>query len=88
MSNGSFRNHCHECLWSLHLDVVPGDRASDCHGLMEPIMVTQPRGKGLAVVHECALCGHRQTNRLARDDVVPDSVEAISALQMRSLGRR
>ena len=28
LSNGSYRNHCAECLYSKHVDVVPGDRAS------------------------------------------------------------
>lgn len=30
----SSRNHCPRCLCSLHLDVLPGDRASGCRGLM------------------------------------------------------
>ena len=28
------RNHCSNCLSSLHVDVEPGDRASDCGGIM------------------------------------------------------
>lgn len=30
------RNHCPNCLVSLHLDDEPGDRAADCGGQMEP----------------------------------------------------
>ena len=30
------RNHCPNCLCSVHLDIEPGDRESDCGGLMEP----------------------------------------------------
>ena len=33
------RNHCPNCLSSLHVDVEPGDRASDCGGIMEPVAV-------------------------------------------------
>ena len=33
------RNHCPNCLASLHLDIEPGDRESDCGGIMEPIAV-------------------------------------------------
>ncbi len=33
------RNHCPNCLSSVHLDIVPGDRAADCGGIMEPIGV-------------------------------------------------
>lgn len=33
------RNHCSNCLCSLHVDEEPGDRASDCGGIMEPVAV-------------------------------------------------
>lgn len=33
------RNHCPNCLSSLHLDIKAGDRASDCRGIMEPVAV-------------------------------------------------
>lgn len=33
------RNHCPNCLSSLHVDIEPGDRASDCGSLMEPVAV-------------------------------------------------
>ena len=29
------RNHCPNCLSSLHVDEEPGDRASDCGGIMK-----------------------------------------------------
>src|SRR3989344_2693847 len=31
-----YTNHCPKCLWSLHVDNEPGDRANNCNGLMEP----------------------------------------------------
>ena len=34
------RNHCPNCLCSVHLDIEPGDRESDCGGLMEPVAVS------------------------------------------------
>ena len=33
------RNHCPNCLSSLHLDNEPGDRAADCGGIMDPVAV-------------------------------------------------
>jgi len=33
------RNHCPKCLSSVHVDERPGDRASMCRGLMEPVSV-------------------------------------------------
>ena len=37
------RNHCPNCLSSLHVDEEPGDRASDCGGIMEPVAVWYAR---------------------------------------------
>ena len=31
----SSRNHCPNCLHSLHVDINPGDRANECGGIME-----------------------------------------------------
>ena len=33
------RNHCPNCLSSLHVDDEPGDRAADCGGIMDAIGV-------------------------------------------------
>lgn len=62
------RNHCPNCLNSLHLDVEPGDRSSDCGGMMEPIAVwTRNRGEW-ALIHRCRRCGQLHSNRIAADD--------------------
>jgi hypothetical protein len=63
------RNHCPNCLWSRHLDErTPGDRASDCCSLMEPIGITV-RGSGeWVVVHRCTGCEEVNLNRSAGDD--------------------
>lgn len=69
-SGGSQRNHCPLCLFSLHVDgKTPGDRASDCHSLMEPIGVFY-RVSNLEqmVVHRCRGCGFVRYNRVAADD--------------------
>ena len=59
------RNHCPFCLCSLHVDVMPGDRANDCGGIMEPIRVeTDPR-KGYIILHRCRKCGAVGRNRAA-----------------------
>ena len=31
------RDHCPNCLYSKHVDINPGDRSSECGGLLEPI---------------------------------------------------
>lgn len=62
------RNHCPNCLYSLHVDIEPGDRASDCGSLMEPIAVWV-RSKGeWAIVHRCRRCGELSSNRVLADD--------------------
>ncbi len=62
------RNHCPNCLTSLHVDVEPGDRAADCGGLMEPVAVWVRKGGEWAIVHRCRRCGAFSSNRAAADD--------------------
>lgn len=62
------RNHCPNCLTSLHLDVEPGDRSADCGGLMEPIGVWVRKGGEWAIIHRCRRCGALSSNRTAADD--------------------
>ncbi len=62
------RNHCPNCLHSMHLDNEPGDRKADCGGLMEPIAVWVRKGGEWAIVHRCRICGELSSNRIAADD--------------------
>ncbi len=62
------RNHCPNCLSSLHVDETPGDRASDCGGIMEPVAVWIRRSGEWAIIHRCRLCGSLCSNRIAADD--------------------
>lgn len=62
------RNHCPNCLHSLHLDIEPGDREADCGGLMEPVAVWVRKNGEWAIVHRCKRCGSLSSNRVAADD--------------------
>ncbi len=62
------RNHCPNCLCSLHVDVEPGDCAADCGGVMEPIGVWVRKGGEWAILHRCRRCGQISSNRVAADD--------------------
>lgn len=85
LANGSYRNHCPRCLHSLHVDVNPGDRASDCGGVLEPVGVESSGKKGWVIVHRCRRCGAERRNRAALDDPhAPDDFDAIIALSSRS----
>ena len=64
MGNSS-RNHCPFCLWSLHVDINPGDRANPCGGLMKPIRSEPDPKKGFVIIHKCQRCGEIKRNKAA-----------------------
>ena len=81
LENGSVRNHCPRCLYSLHVDEFPGDRASLCGGVLEPIGVEQHSKKGWVIVHLCQKCGAIRRNKAALDDPnQPDDFNEIIAI--------
>ena len=63
----SSRNHCPFCLWSLHVDKLPGDRANECRGEMEPVRVELSSKKGYVIVHRCRKCGEEHRNKAANE---------------------
>ena len=76
------RNHCTNCLFSLHVDDTdPGDRASKCHGLMEPIGLEYKGKKGYQIIHRCGTCGKIRLNMVAEDD----NQEEIAKINFRQL---
>ena len=62
------RNHCPNCLHSLHVDKEKGDRSSGCGGIMEPIGVWVKKNGEWAIIHRCKNCGTLNQNRCAADD--------------------
>ena len=75
------RNHCPFCLWSLHVDVNPGDRANTCGGQMEPIRTEPDPKKGFVIVHRCTRCGEIHRNRAAHEaKVQPDDKRLLIRL--------
>ena len=77
VSNGGYRNHCPECLYSLHVDIRHGDRASGCRGLMTPVGLDYCAKKGFQIIHRCLGCGERKRNRAAADTAQPDLLIAF-----------
>ncbi len=73
------RDHCPWCLHSRHVDVVPGDRAESCGGLLVPVAL-EPGGGGLAIVYRCASCGAPRRNRVLDDLALPDDPAALRTL--------
>ncbi len=77
----SSRNHCPFCLWSLHLDINPGDRAANCGGQMEPIRAEVDPRKGFVIVHRCTRCGAERRNRAAHEaKIQPDNKRLLIRL--------
>lgn len=62
------RNHCANCLHSLHVDLEPGDRAASCGGHMEPVALWARNTGEWAIIHRCKRCGKLSSNRVAADD--------------------
>jgi len=62
------RNHCNCCLSSVHVDHLPGDRASLCGGVMDAIGVWVRKNGEWAIIHRCRDCGAFSSNRIAADD--------------------
>ena len=62
-----YTDHCPKCLYSKHVDINPGDRRADCHGLMEPIGVEMKKGR-LRIIYKCLKCGYRHVVMVADND--------------------
>ncbi|HVU75258.1 MAG TPA: RNHCP domain-containing protein [Candidatus Paceibacterota bacterium] len=70
-----YTNHCPRCLWSRHVDIDPGDRAAQCGGMMEPVILEGSTPE-YVILHRCVVCGHEKRNRIQHED----SSEAIIEL--------
>ena len=80
------RNHCPFCLYSRHLDIMPGDRQSDCMGLMKPVQALPDAKKGFILIHKCEKCGFVGRNKAAIDaKVQPDNMDLIIELTVAQL---
>lgn len=53
----------------------PGDRASECGGMMEPVLVTAKGGEYI-ILHRCTQCKFERPNRSQPND----SFDAIIAI--------
>lgn len=76
------RNHCPHCLHSKHVDVNPGDRAEECHGILEPVSLEIDSKKGNVIIFKCKKCGKIRKNKAAEDDNM-DLIIELSSKQVR-----
>ena len=73
------RDHCCFCLRGLHLDIVPGDRASTCKGVLEPTHF-EYHGDTIWIHYICSRCQKNWRVRAHPDDNIPKSL-SISDLK-------
>lgn len=61
------RDHCNYCLYSKHVDILPGDRKNECQGLLKPIGIEKYRDT-YKIIYECQKCKEIHKNIMAIDD--------------------
>ena len=62
-----YTNHCPKCLYSKHVDNVPGDRANKCGGLMAPVGI-ELRSNEYYLLGRCLQCGEQKKNKISEND--------------------
>ena len=61
------RDHCNYCLYSKHVDILPGDRKNTCHGLLKPIGIEKYKDT-YKIIYQCEKCHEYHKNIMADDD--------------------
>ncbi len=69
------RDHCPICLYSVHVDIYPGDRASNCCGDLVPIAVELNKKAGYKIIYKCNKCKAIRKNIMADDDNIDLIIE-------------
>ena len=65
--NYTARDHCPFCLYSRHIDIMPGDRANPCQGILVPIGIEKFKDT-YKIIYECEKCHQQHKNIMAKDD--------------------
>ena len=74
------RDHCPNCLYSLHIDINPGDRKNFCKGLLKPIGIEKNKKSEFKIVYKCEKCGEIHKNIMANDDNM-DKIISLSVVE-------
>lgn len=65
--NYTARDHCPICLYSKHVDILPGDRMNTCKGLLKPIGIEKFKDT-YKIIYKCDKCSELHKNIMANDD--------------------
>lgn len=79
VKGNGFTNHCPHCLWCKHVDINPGDRKSDCRGLMKPIRV-EKGDREYVIIHQCIKCGYEKRNKTNEKDNFEEIIKISNSL--------
>ncbi len=69
------RDHCPNCLYSVHLDINPGDRKSTCHGILKPVGIEKNKKSEFKIIYQCQKCGYKTKNIKAIDDNMDEIIK-------------
>ena len=65
--NYTARDHCNHCLYSKHVDIMPGDRMNTCRGNLVPIGIEKYKDS-YKIIYKCDKCHEIHKNIMASDD--------------------
>jgi hypothetical protein len=68
------------------VDVVPGDRAAGCGGLLDPVDL-EVRGERWVIRYRCRRCGVERRNQALRDGEPADDPVALARVAAGEGGR-
>lgn len=75
--NYTARDHCPYCLYSKHVDVMPGDRKNSCQGLLKPIGIEKFKDT-YKIIYRCDNCNQIHKNIMATDDNMDLIIEIMA----------
>ena len=75
VGNG-YTNHCPKCLWSKHVDINPGDRASECQGMMRLLGMDIDRGE-YYLMYRCEKCGFKRRKKAEKEDNFEEILKVV-----------
>ena len=79
VKGNGYTNHCPKCLWSKHVDINPGDRASDCQGMMKPTKVESEDGV-YVLTYRCEKCNFERRKKVEKDDNFDEVIKISKGL--------
>lgn len=77
VTGNGYTDHCPQCLYSKHVDINPGDRQCDCHGLLKPTAVEYKKDKYL-IYYQCEKCNHLHRVKSSSEDNIDTLLKYIN----------